>query len=307
MGKQKILNFKLFSIIICICLFNITACDNLIVDNNESSDNEKMGGFEFNYNLPNLTQTPMVHKIDEEHDYTASVEVINHFSEKSNFRLFIFLDNKITSIEQNKKKVNYIDISLDKGEGKNYTFSINNIQKGRHELIALLVLKPDIALTKKEFIDYVNFSKRFIVIAGEENIVQKNKKELISIDNKSQDEAAKITYITPADSINTPDNAITLINEEKNEKRATLHFWNDSPNKSYTILGLSNNKQIKVEQQNILVKNVGQVSIDINIPMDKTLKTNNIIFLIVENMDSTPDHPSEGIQSTNKITILSEA
>lgn len=285
----------------------MTACNNTVVHNKGTSEKEKMGGFEFNYGLPNLSQTPMIHKVKENEDYTATVEVKNYFAEKTDFRLYIFLDNEMANIEYNKDNVEYIDISLEKGEGKGHTFSIDSITKGRHELIALLVLKPDKSLTNQDFIDYVNFGKRFIIIAGEDSIETSVNKESILIDNKKNDKSINATYLTPVDSPNTPDKAITLINGHKNERRATLNFWNDSPKKSYTILGLYNNKQIELEQQNIVAKNVGQVSIDVNIPIDKGKKTNNVIFLIVENMDSTPDHPSEGILSTNKITIISEA
>ncbi|PLR79076.1 hypothetical protein CU633_02520 [Bacillus sp. V3-13] len=87
-----------------------TIIDYSKMEETEAKNSE--GGFAFNYNLENYFTTKQTHYLDEQEVYKANIEVGNYFSTRTKFRIFIFVDNKLTQIVANNKNQNFLDYDL---------------------------------------------------------------------------------------------------------------------------------------------------------------------------------------------------
>ena len=261
-------------------------------------------GFRFHYIFDQKDKTSLIHRIEEGETYKASVDITNNFSFENSFRLFIFVDNKLTPVLNNDKNVNFIDFtSLQPYESKTEYFSLDNLSDGKHELVALLVRKPEKYLLKEEYINFVNFTKEFTIIKGKKSNGSSAKKTRTIEIEDSNSLGPKLTYLTRQDARKDPKNAITIINSDKRVFKSTLNFWNELPDTVYSIIAMDNNDQIKLEDSQYNVKNTGAASLNLDLPLKSSIKNHNIIILLIKNTNNQNTNV-EIAMSTNKITII---
>lgn len=153
-----------------------TTVDNTGMEQTETKNIK--GGFAFNYNLENYFTTEQSHYIGEQEEYKANIEVINYFGIRAKFRIFIFIDSKLTNIVVNNKNQSFIDIDLNDSEGLKTSFEVPYLSEGKHELIALLVLNPDKGLEKPEYVDFSHFAKKYSVIVGNKKNIKNESRRI---------------------------------------------------------------------------------------------------------------------------------
>jgi hypothetical protein len=304
---MKIINI-IFHLLLIILL---ASCSNIqeketktsFAKNDTVKANPNVGGFAFNYNLENYQTTGVVHNISENEIYKANIELINHFKIENSFKVYFFLNNELIHVVYNKKDVPYLNYkSLMPGESLTKSFQIPNIKKGKNCLVMLLVRNPDQGLKKEEFLEFVNFTKRYTIISGNSNENNMITKEPIPIKNASL-LGTKVTYLVPFGQKNTPENALTYKKIETKDLSVLLNFWNDSPNKLYSIILLDNDEQIPIKDSLYKIEKEGSSSIKFRFKLNNA-KKHNLVVLIVLSPEETPDIPSNGALTTNKITIL---
>lgn len=275
-----------------------------INNNNFDPPFKENEGFRFHYIFNQKDKTSLIHRIEEGETYKASIEITNNFSFENSFRLFIFVDDKLTKVLNNDKNVNFIDFtSLQPSKSKTEYFSLDNLHEGKHELVALLVRKPEKHLLKEEYINFVNFTKEFTIIKGKESIDTFTKKtRTIEIEDTNYS-GPELTYLTKQNAIKDPKNTITLINSDQNVFKSTLNFWNELPDTVYSIIAMDNNEQINLENNEYNVKNTGAASLNLNLPLISSIKKHNIIILLIKKTNNQNNNV-EIAMSTNKITII---
>jgi len=296
--------FLIVSILLVSC--NKETNTNTNADNNHGFDPIfEQGGIATYYDKIGLKETPILQKINHNEDYIVDFEIENLFTFDNKFKVFFFVNYKQTKIIINGKEHDFIDYGVIKSnESKGLQIDIPNLSEGRNEILVLTVRNPDKTLKKKEFVmgDFIHFTKRFIVVSGNEKQEnnQKITHKLRAI--KDTNNPIKFPYLTS----DIDPTEITL-ESSTNPFKGKINFINNEKGSEYALIVLKNNKQISLDNSFFKVESTGRVEIPIDLNLDN--KANNIIITVVPNPFTKPNIGEQELndlttESANKITMF---
>ena len=304
--------FKNIHILILCFLIILTGCTNSGVKETNTNTTSKKPiippnseGFVFKYNLENYETSEVNHYISNNESYKASIEIINYFSRITSFRVYFFLNSELIGVKHNNKVVKFLNYnSIKPEESLKKGFEIPNLKKGINDFVVVYVRNPDQTLDKEDYKEFINFGKKFTIISGDNFEKNLNIDKALSILNNPSTPNTQLTYLTFAGQKIEPQNALTYKKVNEKDLTLSLNFWNDSPNKYYSILLLDNDEQIPLENNLYVVKEKGNASLELNLKLNNE-KVHNLVAVIVgESPEKTSDFQMETVLTTNKITIV---
>lgn len=90
---------------------------------------------------------------------------------------------------------------------------------------------------------------------------------------------------------------------KNNNLKVNLNFFNNSPNKLYSIFVLDNDNEVPLKEHLFKVRNEGNAIIELELKLAKA-KEHNLIVVIIGSHGTVSGYPSEDILTTNKITLF---
>ncbi|MBT2684884.1 hypothetical protein [Bacillus sp. ISL-37] len=216
--------------------------------------------------------------------FTPSIKIKNNFDNAYTYRLFFLIDYMHKSVNLNDRKLNYIDVDLNKHQSKEFSVSLD-MPQGISDLLVLCVRDPDNILDEEQYVSSGNvyLARRAVIINGIDNYKKNINYSAINVYNQ---------HSSSDNSVSSP--VITLLNKEDKELKQyrisskftgnlQLKMGNLNNDTNYAILSFFGNEQMNLDNKYINVKGEGEFKIDLmSLPIKKALNK-NIIISVVEN------------------------
>ncbi len=159
MKKYFIFFFFIFIVIVSVYFLNSNSIQyKMEMKNNsigEVTYDEKTVGENFGvgiYNSPNLTDGMELSQfLDPQSNFSGWLRITNAMYESNQYMVFALLDYKQQTFLFNNQTAKLHLLNLDRFEDNFYYFQINNISKGFHDLVIIVVLNPYEHSLSKEY------------------------------------------------------------------------------------------------------------------------------------------------------------
>lgn len=238
-------------------------------------------------------------KIQENSVFSPEIEIGNDYPHENKYSVLFFIDYKQIPVEYNKRQKKFIDVNMTKNSEQNLKVNINNLEKGKHNFMVLLIRKPYDYITKKQYVPglEVYISQKRTLIVGE-NIERDTLFKRVEAEEQSVNGALFIT-----ENINGKLEQQLNVLKKSEAPNYWLHIPSWQNNTKLILIAIAGNKQLNIENPYVEVRNKGVVNMSLkDIQGISNLSTPNNFTVIAIN-DNPSDVDKQPI-STNKITMV---
>lgn len=238
-------------------------------------------------------------KVQENSVFAPEIEIGNDYPHKNKYSVLFFMDYKQIPVEYNKQQKESIDVDMKKNSERNLKVKINNLEKGKHNFMVLLIRKPYEYITKDEYVPglEVYISQRRTLIVGE-NVEKDTLFKRVEAQEQSINADLFITE-------NMKGELEQQLNVLKKSEAANywLHIPSEKDNTKLILIAIAGNKQLNIENPYVEIRKRGVVNMPLKeIQGMNNLSTPNNLTVIAINDD--PSQINQQPISTNKITMV---
>ncbi|PRT14390.1 hypothetical protein C6353_24545 [Bacillus toyonensis] len=193
---------------------------------NSSTSNDDLVGTEFKVAPKEDINSSKRLFTAEDGKFISSVRIVSKFPDDVKYRLFFLVDYEKTefNMEDEIEKKSYIDVSIPANQQKTFNIEFNNLKKGLHDVIAILVREPNKFLTEDRYIPAEQFYvfQRFQIRYENEDIPKQIKFIDINEENERNLVEKQLFITTNIDF--KPEDVLNIINKKDIGNDYWLHL-----------------------------------------------------------------------------------
>jgi hypothetical protein len=248
------------------------------------------------------------HIIKENDIYTPNLHLINRFPNKNKYRVFFLVDYRQKEVIYENKKQNYIDIELNAQEDKRFSVKIEELNKGLHDLLVIVIRNPDSLLSKEEYLPSgSNFLHRRVSLIVNNDLTKPNIAYKPFEINDSLN--FKLPLIVTKEPRKQVSGVVTTLITSKVHEKHWLNFAVTNSVDYLAIIGFTGKEQIDLDYPFIDINSKkGMLHFPVN--LNDSHNKENTFFAVIENpfylredLDGNMVKTPSMAYFTNKISI----
>ncbi|MBH0348005.1 hypothetical protein BK731_18795 [Bacillus thuringiensis serovar muju] len=290
--------YKIFSlVVIAVLLVSCNSSENTTSNENTNKTNEKseqtkeqtnpLVGTSFKLTSDNaLSDFQYTFKLDN-NTFKPAITIANQHPEDMEYKLFFLIDYKEAPFSiPNKKKQTSIDFKIKANEQKNLDITFSDIPNGRHDVLAILIRRPNDYLKNNHYYSPDNFMniRRLQLIVKDDVVPKTPEFTPAQVDTNSIEISNELVFVTEQEKFTKYEDALGQIKKSSLEN-LWLHF-NATKDEKFVVVPLIDYKVNEhiISERFLYAQENSDVSLKLNFKnTDLPKSKNNINILVIKN------------------------